>query len=51
MSQLCICDGVKEGSSCLEGGKHLGKQMIGSMPGTVRALLEVNVNEMSCFID
>lgn len=41
----------KEVSDCTEGRKYLGRQMIGSMPRTVRALLEVNMNEMLCFID
>lgn len=31
--------------------KYLGKQMIESVTGTTRSLLEINVNEMLCFID
>lgn len=31
--------------------KYLGKQMIESVTGTTRSLLEINMNEMLCFID
>lgn len=31
--------------------KYLGKQMIESVTGTTRSLLEINKNKMLCFID
>lgn len=31
--------------------KYLGKQVIESVTGTTRSLLEINMNEMLCFID
>lgn len=44
-----------EGKNVMENAqrevKYLGKQMIESVTGTTRSLLEINMNEMLCFID